>query len=240
MEKIASKVGKKSKKNFARKGWKIALKNDKVKSWKNCKKIIKKWKIVSKVIWKVEKRFKKFEKCWKVEKSVEKLKKMQTFLEKSKKVEKNEKNRENLKILQKSKKSRKKCNKIIKKLKKYSRFVISARRSDYESVKNSMSSLTWVVNHWRVKDGVEKLSWRNFGNHQSVKNVNGLTCLSRKSLKSEKCSRRNGLCESFIIIGMWKKINVLAGSTHNLWRAKNALEKTIYAKNRTCADGVEK
>ena len=90
-------------------------------------------------------------------------------------------------------------------MKKYSRFVISARRSDYESVKNSMSSLTWVVNHWRVKNGVEKLSWRNFGNHQSVKNVNGLTCLSRKSLKSEKCSRRNDLCEKFIIIGMWKK-----------------------------------
>ena len=110
-------------------------------------------------------------------------------------------------------------------MKKFSRFVISARRSDYESVKNSMSSLTWVVNHWRVKNGVEKLSWRKFGNHQSVKNVNGLTCLSRKSLKSEKCSRRNDLCEKFIIIGMWKKVNVLAGSIHNLWRAKNALEK---------------
>ena len=92
----------------------------------------------------------------------------------------------------------------------------------------------------RVKNGVEKLSWRKLGNYQSVKNINGLTCLSRKSLKSEKFSRKNDLCEKFIIIGMWKKMNVLAGSTHNLWRAKNALEETIYAKNRTCADGVEK
>ena len=187
---------------------------------------MKSWKMVQK-IWKMLKSWKK---CGKVEK------KANIFGKKQKRVEKNEKNRENLKSLEKSKK----CNKIIKNLEKYSRFVISARRSDYESVKNSMSSLTWVVNHWRVKNGVEKVSWRKFGNHQSVKNVNGLTCLSRKSLKSEKCSRRNDLCEKFIIIGMWKKINVLAGSTHNLWRAKNALEKTIYAKNRTCADGVEK
>ena len=155
-------------------------------------------------------------------------------------IRKVEKSCRNLKSLEKSKKSRKKCNKIIEKLKNYSRFVISARRSDYESVKKSMSSLTWVVNHWRVKNGVEKLSWRKFGNHQSVKNVNGLTCLSRKSLKKEKCSRKNDLCEKFIIIGMWKKINVLAGSTHNLWRAKNALETTIYAKNRTSAYGVAK
>ena len=109
------------------------------------------------------------------------------------------------KVWKNRKKSRKKCNKIIEKLKNYSRFVISARRSVYESVKKSMSSLTWVVNHWRVKNGVEKLSWRKFGNHQSVKNVNGLTCLSRKSLKKEKCSRKNDLCEKFIIIGMWKK-----------------------------------
>ena len=137
---------------------------------KNCKKkISKRWKIVSKVIWKVEKGCR------------------------------------NSKSLEKSKKSRKKCNKIIEKLKNFSRFVISARRSDYESVKKSMSSLTWVVNHWRAKNCVEKLSWRKIGNHQSVKNVNGLTCFSRKSLKSEKFSRKNDLCEKFIIIGMWKK-----------------------------------
>ena len=154
-------------------------------------------------------------------------------------IRKVEKSCRNLKSLEKSKKSRKKCNKIIKKLKNFSRFVISARRSDYESVKKSMSSLSWVVNHWRAKNGVEKLSWRKIGNHQSVKNVNGLTCLSRKSLKSEKFSRKNDLCEKFIIIGMWKKwMSSLARL--NLWRAKNALEKTMYAKNRTCADGVEK
>ena len=138
-------------------------------------------------------------------KKVEKLEKMQTILEKSQKSWKKWKNCKNLNSLEKSKKSRKKCKKIIKKLKNFSRFVISARRSDYESVKKSMSSFTWVVNHWRVKNGVEKLSWRKFGNHLSVKNVNGLTCLSRKSLKSEKFSRKNDLCEKFIIIGMWKK-----------------------------------
>ena len=136
------------------------------------------------------KSWKKGAKCWKVEKSVEKLKKMQTILEKAKKVEKNKKNCENLKSLEKSKKSRKKCDKIIKKVKNFSRFVVSARRSDYESAKKSMSSLTWVVNHWRVKNGVENLSWREIGNHQSLKNVNGLTCLSRKSLKSEKWCRK--------------------------------------------------
>ena len=158
---------------------------------KIAKKIIKKWKNVSKVIWKVEKRV---QKVWKILKSWKKCRK----------VEKKWKNCKNLQSLEESKKSRKKCNKIIKKLKRFSRFVISARRSDYESVKKSMSSLTWVVNHWRAKNGVEKLSWRKIGNHQSVKNVNGLTCLSRKSLKSEKFSRKNDLCEKFIIIGMWK------------------------------------
>ena len=160
---------------------------------KIAKKIIKKWNFFLRWYEKLKKG-KKFEKCWKVEKSVEKLKKVWKSWKKCKqfwkKVEKNEKNCKNLKSLEKSKKSRKKCNKIIKKLKNYSRFVISARRSEYESVKKSMSSLTWVVNHWRVKNGVEKLSWRKIGNHQSVKNVNGLTCLSRKSLKSEKCSRK--------------------------------------------------
>ena len=120
-------------------------------------------------------------------------------------IRKVEKSCRNLKSLEKSKKSRKKCNKIIEKLKNYSRFVISARRSDYESVKKSMSSLTWVAKYWRVKNGVEKLSWRKIGNQQSVKNVYGLTCLSHKSLKSEKCSRKNDLCKKFIIIGMWKK-----------------------------------
>ena len=163
------------------------------------KKIIKEWKIVSKVIWKVGKRV---QKVWKM---LTGWKNCKQFWKKAKKVEKNEKNCKNLKSLEKSKKSRKKCNKIIKKLKDFSRFVISARRSDYESVKKSMSSLTWVVNHWRAKNCVEKLSWRKIGNHQSVKNVNGLTCLSRKSLKSEKFSRKNDLCEKFIIIGMWKK-----------------------------------
>ena len=148
---------------------------------------------------KLEKGCKKFEKCWKVEKIAN------NFGKKPKKLKKMKKNCKNLKSLEKSKKSRKKCNKIIKKLKDFSRFVISARRSDYESVKKSMSSLTWVVNHWRAKNCVEKLSWRKIGNHQSVKNVNGLTCLSRKSLKSEKFSRKNDLCEKFIIIGMWKK-----------------------------------
>ena len=131
-------------------------------------------------------------------KSVEKLKKVWKSWKKWK-------NCKNLQSLEESKKSRKKCNKIIKKLKRFSRFVISARRSDYESVKKSMPSLTWVVNYWRVKNGVEKLSWRKFGNHLSVKNVNGLTCLSRKSLKSEKFSRKNDICEKFKIIGMWKK-----------------------------------
>ena len=136
---------------------------------------------------------------------------MQTFLEKSKK---------ELKKLKKTAKiwkvwkSRKKCNKIIKNLKKYSRFVISARRSDYESVKNSMSSLTWVVNQWRVENGVEKLSWRKFGNHQSVKNVNGLTCLSSKSLKSEKCSRKNDLCEKSNLRGRSGKVNPASGRIH--------------------------
>ena len=156
-----------------------------MKSWKNVQKV---WKML-----------KSWKNCGKVERNAN------NFGKKPKKVEENEKNRKNLKSLEKSKKSRKKCNKIIKKLKNYSRFVISARRSDYESVKKSMSSLTWVVNHWRLKNGVEKLSWRKIGNHQSVKNVNGLTCLSRKSLKSEKFSRKNDLCEKFIIIGMWKK-----------------------------------
>ena len=162
---------------------------------------MKSWKKVQKV-WKMLKSWKK---CWKVEKNAN------IFGKKQKRVEKNEKNCENLKILQKSKKSRKKCNKIIKKLKNYSRFVISARRSDYESVKNSMSSLTWVVNHWRVKNGVEKLSWRKFGNHQSVKNVNGLTCLSRKSLRSEKCSRRNDLCEKSNLRRRSGKVNPVSG-----------------------------
>ena len=137
------------------------------------------------------KSWKKGAKCWKVEKSVEKLKKMQTILEKSqeswKKIKKTAKT---WKVQKNRKKSRKKCDKIIKKVKNFSRFVVSARRSDYESVKKSMSSLTWVVNHWRVKNGVENLSWREIGNHQSVKNVNGLTCLSRKSLKSEKWCRK--------------------------------------------------
>ena len=61
MEKIASKVEPMSKKSLKKlqRFWKIALKNNKVKSWKNCKKIIKKWKIVSKVIWKVEKKVQK-------------------------------------------------------------------------------------------------------------------------------------------------------------------------------------
>ena len=107
---------------------------------------MKSWKKVQKV-WKMLKSWKK---CWKVEKNAN------IFGKKQKRVEKNEKNCENLKILQKSKKSRKKCNKIIKKLKNYSRFVISARRSDYESVKNSMSSLNWVVNHWRVRNALEE------------------------------------------------------------------------------------
>ena len=89
VEKIASEVEQKSKKNW--KNCKYALNNYKVKSWIIAKKLIKKWKFVSKVIWKVEKRCKKFETCWKVDKSAKKLKKMQTISEKAKKVEKNEK-----------------------------------------------------------------------------------------------------------------------------------------------------
>ena len=108
------------------------------------------------------------------------------------------------------------------------------------NAKNTLEKTIYAKNR-TCADGVEKeLSWRKNGNHQSVKNVNGLTCLSRKSLKSEKCSRKNDLCEKFIITGMWKKMSVLVGSTHTLWRAKNALDKTISAKNRTSTYGVEK
>ena len=149
-------------------------------------------------VWKVLKSWKK---CGKVEKNAN------NFGKKLKKMKKTAKLEKFIEI----EKSRKKCNKITKKLKNYSRFVISARRSDYESVKKSMSSLTWVVNHWRVKNGVEKISWRKIGNHQSVKNVNGLTCLSRKSLKSEKCSRKNDLCEKSNMRGRSGKVNPASG-----------------------------
>ena len=126
---------------------------------------------------------------------------MQTFLEKS---QKSWKKRKKLQKLEKFKKVEKSATKSSNSWKFFSICHFCAKKWLWECQK--VNVLTYLSRKsLRVKNGVEKLSWRKIGNHQSVKNINGLTCLSRKSLKSEKFSRKNDLCEKFIIIGMWKK-----------------------------------
>ena len=130
---------------------------------------------------------------------------MQTILEKSQKSWKKWKNCKNLKSLEKSKKKSKKVQKNHQKVENFFSIChFCAKKWLWECQK--VNVLTYLSRKsLRVKNGVEKLSWRKIGNHQSVKNINGLTCLSRKSLESEKFSRKIDLCEKFIIIGMWKK-----------------------------------
>ena len=163
---------------------------------------MKKWKIVSKVLWKVGK---KVQKVWKVLKSWKKCGKVEknanNFGKKLKKMKKTAKLEKFIEIEKKSKKVQQNHQKVEK---LFSICHICAKKWLWECQK--VNVLTYLSRKsLRVKNGVEKLSWRKIGNHQSVKNINGLTCLSRKSLKSEKFSRKNDLCEKFIIIGMWKK-----------------------------------
>ena len=152
----------------------------------------------------MKKRCKKFLKCWKVEKSRKVEKNANNFGKKPKKLKKMKK----LQKLEKFRKIEKKSKKVQKNHQKVENFFsichFCAKKWLWECQK--VNVLTYLSRKsLRVKNGVEKLSWRKIGNHQSVKNINGLTCLSRKSLKSEKFSRKNDLCEKFIIIGMWKK-----------------------------------
>ena len=81
--------------------------------------------------------------------------------------------------------------KIIKKLKKILDLLSMREEVVIMRVwKKSMSSLTRMLKQWREKTAVENSSMRKISNQQSVKNVNVLTYLSRKSLTSEKCCQK--------------------------------------------------
>ena len=101
-----------------------------MKSWKKVQKV---WKMLKS--WKKRKQFwKKAEKSWKKWKKPRKFEKFRKVEKKSKKVQQNHQKVEKI----------------------FSICHIWAKRSDYESVKNSMSSLNWVVNHWRVRNALEE------------------------------------------------------------------------------------